>query len=158
MNVIRWFSLLALACLVSACAAREEDLSLATEAQLLSSYMQAANCIVLKASDEEKTKLMQGMPYLDRSTSAGADLGEVVRKRIVAEDFLYEVLPKRCPDASRRIVFWSDQLDGRNVRIFEAHFVDVVSMAVSMNASSLEDLKNYFEHEHTPIGDTVPQY
>ena len=158
--VIQIVSLIVLPWTLLGCAKRDgEDLSLSTEAQLLRAYIQAADCIVLRASGEEKRRLTAGMPYVDKDATGESDLRDIVERRIEAENFLYELLPQRCPDTSRSIVFWSDLIeDRRALSIYESHFSDLVGMAVAVNGSSPEDLRRLFESEHTPIGDTTPRY
>lgn len=147
--------------LVSGCSRSQEDSSLSTEAQLLSSYLQAATCFALQASKEEKSKVLAGRISTHRHDST-AQLEDVTKDQIYtqisAEDFLYELLPKKCPESARRIVFWSKQMDDQTIDVFENHFFELTSLVVMAQSSPHDELRKYYEVEYTLIGRPTPQY
>ena len=144
--------------MTSSCARTSEDISLAPEAQVLSGYVQAATCLALKASPEEKARLIAGMPFVDSHVTPAdqesylANMNRMVEARTRAQDLLSEVLPRRCPKSSRQVVFQSDQLDERTQRIYESHFAELVSIVLAIDVSSPEELRKFFEAEHAVIG------
>jgi hypothetical protein len=149
---------------LSACSEAPEDLSVAPEAQTLSAYLQASTCLALQASPEEKQLLVAGLPFVDPQVSPSGsdayllDLKRVVALRIQAEERMYEVLSSRCPKSSALVAFQTDQLDSRTQEILKSHFADLVSTVLAPSVASPENLRRFYEIEHTAIGLTDSPY
>ncbi len=160
----RKFCLALLLLSLCACSQAPEDLSVTAEAQTLSAFVQASTCLSLQASPDEKQLLLAGLPFVDpqvKPSNADAyleDLKRVVALRMQAEDRMYEVLSTRCPRASALIAMQTRQLDSRTQEILKAHFADLVSTVLATNVASPENLRRYYEVEHTAIGLTDSPY